>query len=175
MKENGDEVDDKKDMLLDEDDGNCNTRGAEENAGNVQSGEAGAVEDMSIDDGENDSEDGDSTSDSPALTLEDEHEPLIEDEMEHVIYAMGAELATLSKKNNARVSFLQTSARVLAVQSQGEKYQQDEHSSLVSKCQALLKKSKENKAKSARLKQQQSQGSTGSSNNKTKEELKLPW
>ena len=148
-------------------------RGAKEGEENAGQSQPGLAQDVDIDHG---SEHGDGSVTARSANLEDEYEHIVEDEMSYVIYAMGSELSRLSKTNNARVAFLQNSARVLAVQSQCEKMLQEEQSSLVSKCQALLKRSKEHKAKSARLKQQQqSQNSSSSSNNKSKEELKLPW
>jgi hypothetical protein len=141
--------------------------------------------------------------DDPAINKDDyslyneeytvEHQ--LEDEMSYLINSMGADLARLSKTNNARVAFLQSSGHALAVQGHYSKLQQDEQASLISRCQAVLKKSKESKVKSARIRQQQqnqqqqqqqghnrkqgpsssSAPSSSSSNNKSKEEYNLPW
>ena len=81
--------------------------------------------------------------------------------LEDIIERMSAHLLQLNKGNNARASFLESVARTHMSASGSSKA--DEESSLIAKCQQLLKKSKDSKVKSSKPR-------TGA-----KDEYALPW
>jgi len=81
-----------------------------------------------------------------------------EDDLVNVIGEMAKDLSDLTSKNNGRLSFLDAAVTKLDLPHQ--KQREDEQASIHSRCQALLKRSKE-KAKKA--------------NKQKKDDLNLPW
>lgn len=101
------------------------------------------------------------------LVLEDNHgrkDDAIEDDLVNVIGEMSADLSTLTARNNARIGFLEAAMDPMEVAYR--KQLEEEQAALISKCQSLLKRSKEKAKKSSR------QRNSGNSN---KDDLNLPW
>jgi hypothetical protein len=98
---------------------------------------------------------------------DDNQEPdLVQDHRDELVNAIGAmtvDLAQLATTNNTRVAYLQSAARHLHQELLSTKRQDEENTTLIAKCQALLKKSKETKAKQNKTK------------SKKNTELNLPW
>jgi hypothetical protein len=94
----------------------------------------------------------------------DEDEDGIEDDLVDVIGEMSADLSTLTARNNARIRYLETAMDPmnLAYRKQVE----EEQASLISRCQSLLKRSKEKTKKSNKQK---------SAVASSKDDLNLPW
>jgi hypothetical protein len=90
------------------------------------------------------------------------------EEFVNLIGSMSSDLAALSKTNNARVAFLKAQSQALWVETEQVKRQDEHRATLISKCQALLKRSKESKAKSSRVK-------AASTSSSKKDEYALPW
>jgi hypothetical protein len=97
------------------------------------------------------------------LDLDDEDDGM-EDDMANVIGEMNADLSILTARNNARISYLETvmDPMNLAYRKQTE----EEQASLITRCQSLLKRSKEKTRKSNKLKNAVAA---------TKDDLDLPW
>ena len=86
-----------------------------------------------------------------------------EETLEDIIGRMSADLLELNKLNNARASFLESTARThISVAAAGKK-KENEEALLVAKCQQVLKKSKDSKVKSSKPK------------TASKDEYALPW
>lgn len=83
--------------------------------------------------------------------------------LEDLIGRMSAHLLELNKVNNARASFLESAARTHLSASGNGKLKANREAALISKCQQLLKKSKDSKVKSAKP------------NAAAKDEYALPW
>jgi hypothetical protein len=92
-----------------------------------------------------------------------DHLPEHRDELVNTIGRMSVDLAQLATTNNTRVAHLQSAGRHLYQELLSTKRQDEENATLITKCQALLKKSKETKAK---------QNKTRSKKNN---DLNLPW
>lgn len=92
-----------------------------------------------------------------------------EDDLVNVIGEMSADLGVLTSRNNARIGYLQSA--VDPVEVAYRKQVEEENSSLLSKCQNLLKRSK---AKKTQAKKNQS-SATGGSGSGSKDDLNLPW
>jgi len=84
-------------------------------------------------------------------------------ELDQAIRAMTAELVAVNEVNNRRTSFLQTVSTACCVSSEQQKLKNDQESNAISRCQALLKKTKEMKAKSGKMASTQD------------DSLALPW
>jgi hypothetical protein len=97
------------------------------------------------------------------LDLDDEDDGM-EDDMANIIGEMNADLSILTARNNARISYLETvmDPMNLAYRKQTE----EEQASLITRCQSLLKRSKEKTRKSNKLKNAVAA---------TKDDLDLPW
>lgn len=72
-------------------------------------------------------------------------------ELDQAISAMTADLVAVNEINNRRASFLQTVSTAYCVSSEEQKLKSDQEASAISRCHALLKKTKEMKAKSGKM------------------------
>jgi len=84
-------------------------------------------------------------------------------ELDEVIRAMTASLVGVNEINNRRASFLEIVSTEHCVSWEEQKRKSDEEASLISRCQTLLKKTKEMKAK------------TGKMAKKADDSIALPW
>jgi hypothetical protein len=101
------------------------------------------------------------------LVLEDNHgrkDDAIEDDLVNVIGEMSSDLSNLTARNNARIGFLESVMDPIEVSYR--KQLEEEQTSIIAKCQSLLKRSKEKAKKSSK------QRSSGGGN---KDDLNLPW
>jgi len=87
-----------------------------------------------------------------------------DDELKGAIKAMEADLCSLNGLNNKRIAFLESASRSHLVSAEDSKRKSEAEMSLISKCQLLLKKTKELKAKSGKNKSVAN-----------KDGLALPW
>jgi hypothetical protein len=89
-------------------------------------------------------------------------EEVEEGDLDDVIDAMKTELVQLSEINNLRTAFLESAARSSRQSAEDQKRKNEREVSLITKCQQLLRKSKELKAKSGAM-------------SKKDDSLALPW
>lgn len=89
--------------------------------------------------------------------------PADDETLEDVIGQMSAHLLRLNKLNNSRASFLESTARTQIPSSTNRKGRTRDETTLLTKCQQLLKRSKDSKVKSSKPK------------TATKDEYALPW
>lgn len=86
----------------------------------------------------------------------------VEGDLEDVINAMKTELMRVDEMNNRRAAFLESMSRSSQLFAGDQKRKEDHETSLIAKCQQLLRKSKEMKAKSGAM-------------SKKDDSLALPW
>ena len=85
------------------------------------------------------------------------------DTLEDIIERMSADLRDLNKVNNARASFLENIARIRLARMRDAKKKTSQEVTMIAKCQQLLKKTKDSKAKPSKPKVA------------VKDEYALPW
>jgi hypothetical protein len=103
------------------------------------------------------------------LVLEDDQKgEAMEDDLVNVIGEMSTDLSTLTVRNNARIAYLESTMNPTDVAF--KKQLEEEQTSIIARCQSLLKRSKERAKKSNKQKI-----SGGSGNGSNKDDLNLPW